>query len=200
LTEKLRHYSRKKRKSENYANRKSNDVSSKYLKPQSKRGLAKEKGQVIDYKTFDAVQNKLKISSNNDIHRTSPLNNIKLDFAWKEKDNINKSNVVDGSKFFLSRQEKKPRYAHKNINDHEERNENVSKENKKIEVRRLDLRAAKSNSKNYKIQEKEANEKKKNVDTLNFMSSRIQKEFYMSIEIKRLNRKLIEMKNKSEYK
>ena len=199
LTEKLRHYSRKKRRSEGNPNRLNHDVSAKYLKGPMKKTSTRDIGKVIDYQTFDVVQKKLKISANNSIHKTSPLNNIKLDIAWKNKDGEIKSEN-EKSKFFLSRQEKRPRPAHKMAKKESKPDDSMTQNDaKKVVVKRLNLRSAMSNPKTEKKSGVES-DKGKDSGIVNFMSSRIKKEFFMSIEIKRLKNKLKEVNEKSQYR
>ena len=138
---------------------------------------------MIDMRTFEAVQSKLNQHSQKNIHRTSPLNNIQLDLNWVQKEPKPKDDYEKGN-FFISRNEKKVRPAHKA--------KEGEKEVKRPEVQKLDL---KENAK----QEKEEKKVGK-FDTFNFLSTRIETEFFLKLELKRLDKKFKEQKEKSLYR
>ena len=198
----MRHYSRKKRKSEGIFERNKGDIATKYLGHHSKKSIGLKK--LIDQKAFEVVQNKLKLNRKNKSHRTSPINNIKLDLNWVPKSPQASREEAERSKFFLSRAEKKARPAHRKSGGVDEssqyKQESLkviaeSKANRGARVKKLVLD---SQQKEGIVESKESagDKEKTTFNSVNFLSSRIQKEYYMSLEIKRLNKKFKEQKEK----
>ena len=167
--------------------------------------------KVIDKNTFETVQNQLRFSSNKNIHKTSPLNSIRLDMQWsKKKQRLTEKDDIKESKFFLSRVEKKPRHAHKIKSEKKDNIEIGSQSTRqkikktKIElplIKKLDLRNHQSiPAKENKTRNEEQIPSVNKINSTHFLSTRIQKEYYMSTEIKRLYKKLKEQKDKEYYR
>jgi hypothetical protein len=182
------------------------DIASKYLQLKPKHSLGLSKQKLLDQKTFEAVQNKLRLNPQAKSHKTSPLNNIKLDLNWVQKSPQASKEEAEKSKFFLSRQEKKTRPAHKQIPEHKEESLGKLQMFKKAnEERKFKLNRVKELDLNMKGNKEDSGKRNlskedKTFNSVNFLSSRIQKEYYMSLEIKRLNKKLKEQKDREQFK
>lgn len=174
-------------------NNKQIDLTSKYLKP--------KKNEV-------AVHNKSSTPQNSeDAFKTSPLNNIKLDIDWVSS--MKKKGKEDKKKFFLSRNESKlckesklgnlsnmkSKMENYNIND-TDRKERLIDSERLVRGKGLEESGERRNDSQEVKKRFLDSMNSKEFNTISFLSNRIQKEFFMGIEIKRLAKKYKNQKAK----